>query len=492
MTARAHWCNGVDMATATYDSKHGRWDLSWKKPAAQGSKYSYGRKRITDKVYPTLGAREQKRVQREMDAHAAALEQAAQRNAPAESVETPKAAWAELAAIKRVCISTAPKGVKDARNIIIRFVWWLYHNHPGTMLAAIDETIMAEYTAHLMGPQALATNTAKQHIRRIMWVMRKRGHALSCNVKALLGDYVANEEKYERESITPDEFAYIVRDIMGGDTIKDDILAFNSFALMYLGICTSWRRGDLVHKTWADVYITTNPMVRDQEFGTLKNRHHKTRKASGATTTIRLTRTMRAVLDTLREINGDSKTIMVLGKDVERNPQQICDKLFAKMRAHYGKESMQRGTNKVACLSYHSLRTTAISHNIKAGLQESLVSQMAGHAPANVEREHYIKYTPDDFQVAVRNLEQAYIIPLLDGVMSEFKGTPRARVFAKVMEAMRVSDSCIIDYGRFDMDRREVKVALERLRRAGFFQAFGELRGVTYQDVKVVFSHLLA
>ena len=64
LTPRAHWCKATGMATATYDSKHARWDLSWKKPAANG-KYAYGRKRISDKTYPTLGAREQKKMQKE-------------------------------------------------------------------------------------------------------------------------------------------------------------------------------------------------------------------------------------------------------------------------------------------------------------------------------------------------------------------------------------------------------------------------------------------
>lgn len=484
LTPRAHWCNGVDMATATYDSKHGRWDLSWKKPAAQGSKYAYGRKRITDKTYPTLGAREQKKLQKEMDARAAALEQAEQGNAP----EPPKSAWAELASVKRVCAGADTKAEKYARQVVDKFAAWLREKHPAAVMADIGASMLAEYTAHLITTMGLTAATARLHLLRLRWVIQSKGYTCSWAAMDLLKDYARQDEVYSREEITPDEFGFILREILTGDTIADSQTAYNVFAMFYLGICTSWRRGDIVNKTWADVYLPDLSDNTAQDYGTIRNRHHKTKNKSGAVSTIRLTRVARVVLDGLREINGDSKTIIHLGKDNNESAQTHCNRLFELLRDKYNKARIGRHARQLSTVSYHSLRTTAISYNIKAGLQESLVCSLAGHAPANIERKHYIKYSPDDYRLCVRSLEDGFVLPVYDKIKHDRdKIKP---IFGGVLEAIRLADSYAVDYSKFE-DKREVKMVVDKLRRAGFFAALQSMP-ITYNDIKLAFEHLRA
>lgn len=459
------------MASANYDAKNQRWVLLWKLPTEKG--YSYGRKRISDKTYPSMGAREQRRVKKQMEAQAEALEAAAkdeENNAP---VATP--AWQDLKKIQKVCKSEAEKGVKDARSIVHKFAKWMEDNHPAMMLADIDATTMAEYTAYLMRSIGMATNTAKQHLRRIKWVLTRKGNQPAWTIKDMLSDYAANETVYQREQITPDELAYIMQGILTGTFAKDGKTALNLFALFYFGITTSWRRGDIVGKTWEDVYLPDT--ANDDDFGTIRNRHNKTKNKSGATTTIRLTRTARAILDALKKHNADSDTIINL-----HNAQYYCDKIFAKVHAKYGKERMQRGTQKASCLTYHSLRGTAISHLIKAGMQESMVASMAGHAPANVERQHYIKYTPDDYRLCAEKMEAEYIHALHDDKQYWLP------IFDGIMDAIRQTGNLAFDF-RVDDNSRQVKMAMERLRRAGFFAALKSV-SVDYKDIRLVFNHL--
>lgn len=472
------------MASANYDSKNSRWVLLWKQPAPDG-KYSYGRKRITDKTYPSMGARDQKRTKKQMEAQAEQLEAAAQGQANNAPIATP--AWQDLQRVQKVCKSEAQKGVKDARAIVRKFAKWLQDTHPTMLVADIDANTMAEYTANLMRSIGMATNTAKQHLRRIKWVLQRKGDQQPAwSVKDLLSDYAANEEVFSREEISQDEFAFIMHGILTGEfdrRNKDDgKTALNVFALFFFGICTSWRRGDIVSKTWEDCYL---PELTDkaEDYGTIRNRHHKTKNKSGAVSTIRLTRVARVLLDALKECNGDSKTIIQLN-----NPQYHCDKIFEKLHKKFGKERMQRGTQTASCVSYHSLRTTAISYNIKAGLQESLVCSLAGHAPANIERKHYIKYSPDDYRLCVRSLEDGFVLPVYDKIKHDRdKIKP---IFGGVLEAIRLADSYAVDYSKFE-DKREVKMVVDKLRRAGFFAALQSMP-ISYHDIKLAFEHLRA
>lgn len=408
-----------------------------------------------------------------MEAQAEALEAAAkdeENNAP---IATP--AWQDLQRVQKVCKSDAEKGTRDARSIVHKFAAWLQDNHPAMLMADIDATTMAEYTAYLMQIIGMATNTAKQHLRRVKWVLDRKGVDTRWTIKDMLSDYAANETVYQREQITPDELAYIMQGILTGTFCKDDTTALNLFALFYFGICTSWRRGDIVNKTWADVYLPNN--ADNDDYGTIRNRHNKTKNKSGATTTIRLTRVMRVILDALKKHNADSDTIIVLN-----NAQYYCDKIFARVHKKYGKERMQRGTQKASCLTYHSLRGTAISHLIKAGMQESMVASMAGHAPANVERQHYIKYTPDDYRLCVDKMEADYIRALHDDKQYWLP------IFDGIMDSIRQSSNLAFAFS-VDDDNRQVKLAMERLRRAGFFAALKSVN-VDYKDIRLVFNHL--
>lgn len=467
------------MATATYDSRHGRWDLSWKKRAAQGSKYAYGRKRIADKVYPTLGAREQKKMQREMEVRAAVYEAAASGQAP----DPVKMAWDELASVKRVCTTDDSKAVKYARTIVDKFAAWLKEKHPACTLGDIGNSILQAYTAHLVQECGNTAATARLHLLRLRWVIQSKGYTCSWATKEILKEYAQKDAVFDRAEITRDEFGYIAREIMAGDTIADDNLAFNVFAMFYFGITTSWRRGDIVNKTWDDVY-----MPDGEDGGTISNRHHKTTKKSGAVSTIRLTRIARVILEKLKVINGDSKTIIVVGKNNDESAQTYSNNLFTLLRDKFKKSTLKRNNKHLKTVSFHSLRTTAISYNIKAGLQESLVCSLAGHAPANVEREHYIKYSPDDYRMCVSSLEDGFIRPIYDDVWNNRASVKP--IFDDVMDAIRISDCFALDYSKFD-DKREVKMVLAKLRRAGFFAAVQKM-GISYRDIQTAFAHLRA
>lgn len=431
------------MSKATFKTKSQVWDILWKIPAPAGKKYAYGRERITDRDFLTLGKKAQDARQREMDALAAqrerdaasGVESTAPAPAPAPRKET---AVETLSRLQRLTRSGAPKVEREAHRIRDEFAAWLAEHHPTAEISGISYQMTRAYGLdYLHGVREYATATIKQHIKRLGWIFRELGETSHPELKnpfvyGKIMQSLPPDDDFQREAVSPLDFGRILDEITrahDGIAGEDERLAFNLFAAFYLAIVAGWRAGDISSKKWEDIDF-------DNEI--IKNYHHKTRKSSAVKTHIGITKTGLHILKKLRAMNGTheahenmfvftEKRMQTTERQDEKNKarfQYLRGLIFDKLNlTPKMKRGLKQGTGEhreLSTTSFHSLRVTVISYLLGVEkMPDSLVHALVGHAPKDVEAKHYNKFTPDDFRRCSEKLERAFIRPALADMMKK-------------------------------------------------------------------------
>lgn len=393
------------MSNATYESRFNRWTLIYKKPSAKGT-YIYGKKRIGDRgQYKTLGKREQNKLQHLMDARAKQLEAEAMGQKVEDKAVQPAAEYFKEG-IKQYCSSNRLKAIKEATFIANLFGDWLAAHHPASPLAEITRGIAREYTDYLIQERKYSTDTAKQHLKRLTWLFKRKEMLSPFVVKELLADYKRNEYTFQREHFFPEDFKIIIDQLVA----KGDAISFQVFAALYLGITTSWRKSDIVCLKWSQFNMDRR---------TITVTHSKTARSTGRSTTIPLTDIGFEIMRKLQQLNGSSKYAFCFTRrrmtDQEKSNKGVfqykADLLFEDVRKARNDKKVKRKLHDMNRLTFHSLRGTASTHLLMNGYTEALTQSMSGHAPDTIERKHYIQLDGNAFKDAVKALEDEFIAP---------------------------------------------------------------------------------
>lgn len=492
------------MATATYEMKHRRWVLNYKKITPDG-RTIYARKRIVDKRYSSYGAREARARLREMEAEAERLEVAATTGITLEAPEKRLTAVEYMEAIAThaeaalqagkpcagiLSTSDREKGTREGVVIVRRFAAYLEKHAPAASLDEITPKHIIDF-AQFERANGFAKSTVRNHLSRLGWIFDKLAmeEKIKRNPlqdrKGMLRKIKPNEVVFSRRVIQPLYFKKILETICTTTEIRKPEVAFNAFAVFYLGITTGWRESDLVTKKRADVlgFGEGKPVY-------LKNLHHKTKSETGIETKIKLTPFGQLILKQLREINGDGENLFILSekkrKTTERQDksnqlsfQMLMKKVFNKS---YGDKELRSpvvtGKKRQYGVSFHSLRGTLITHLIEKGFSESLVMKLAGHsANSTIERKHYQHFTPESFSGAVERMEADYF---LDFFMNMKKMLP---AFQELQE--RAREITLEEYtDGSDKRRAEIKKKMEAVRLVETLKN----AGITYADLRHFFT----
>lgn len=433
------------MSKATFKTRSQTWDLQWTLPPTPEKKYNYGRERRKDTEFLKLGKKAQDARQREMEAYAAQREREAVDGTAPSAPPTPAprklTAIEALTRLEQYSKSGEYKVETNARHIVADFIAWLGAHAPAVDMRGVTCDMACDY-ARDMHARGYCTETIKHYAKRLGWIFRHQGKRDG----GLNNPFVYKEmldalpacEKYQREHIRPLDFQKILDEITrpdDGAAGTDESLAFNLFAVFYIGIVTGWRAGDIVTKKWADIKWPDKDFRewKGEDFAAceIRNYHQKTRKSSALKTVAGMTKTGAYILKKLQSINGTAapdENIFILSEkrlanakiQDEKNRSRIhyfcADKIFGKLNIT---PKMERGKVQVSTTSFHSFRGTIISYLLGINMSDSLVHSLVGHAPRDIEGEYYTRFTPEHYRACMEQMERRYFFPALAAMMGK-------------------------------------------------------------------------
>lgn len=408
------------MATARYDNAYQGWILEYTDESRKGSgQNAYRKKKIRDKEYPKLPARQKKIKEAEMLAKAVEIEEATKKGRLC--VKDPNKPILATDYLEQMTTLTArskkEEAIKERKRIVGEFVTWLrgHRHYKKCYLHEINRLVAGEWLETYLGSAARTVEKRRKAMATIWKLIIEdledigstlpihnpwTGTRLMQRIKVDKGELEkeGRVKEVEHKPFTMEQ----VREIIAILNYDKPLIA----AIWRVGFLTGWRVGDIVGMKWEQLDFTKR---------TLTNVSKKTE----IKTIIYLTDKLLAMFLDIREKCPDtSPKARVFAHRGLANYKYQNRKVIDSIGLT---ETQRSGVKDVPCYTFHSLRGTIKTALKVKDYNQSRLDYLVGHRGKGVDSKHYDKFYHDP------KAATADILEYLEGVLDE--ATPEGVIY---------------------------------------------------------------
>lgn len=383
------------MANATYNKKMQRWEMTYtdRTKFRKDGKYLNRTKKVTDREYPTLPARQKRLREAEMIKKAQDLEDACVSGKI--STTDPDKSVVAADYLEQMEIVTAESGkaraIKDRKTIINAFVKWLRanKNYKKLHLEQISRAIAREFLISLINSDYAEGSVDKY--RKAMCVvwgliieeLEDKGSKINLinpwagSKRKRQVSMLAEQRRAEKGQVAAIEKKPFtmpqLREIIATHYYEHPVLA----NMWKLGFLTGWRIGDLVNLKWEQI---------DLDNRTIKLISGKTE----IKTILYLTDYLIELLKEVKTLNPDSDKVFYYkgNTNIGTHNRKVLDGMGLTETAKSGHKDRHLYT-------FHSLRGTMKTALKVKDYNESRLDYLVGHRGKGMDAKHYDKFYSD-------------------------------------------------------------------------------------------------